>query len=73
MSKIKTTSNNFQQKMNRNIIRDQEKSEKQSTPPTSKHSIRIRNPTLNKKVMEELLRINEEERRVQGEILELHM
>lgn len=65
MNKIKTTSNNFQQKMNRNIIKDKDTSEKASTPPTSKHSIRIRNPAMAKKMMEELLRINEEERRLQ--------
>lgn len=48
LNKIQTTSNNFQQKMHKNIIKDQE----QSTPPTSKHSVRIRQPGLAKKQME---------------------
>lgn len=67
LNKVKTTSNNFQQKINKNIIKDEKSHEKerksiknQSTPPSSKNSFRIRNKIPNKKLMDNLLRINED-------------
>lgn len=60
----------FQQKMKKNIIKD-ESVERSSNPPSSKNSFRVR-PLNSKKLIEELIRINEQERILQAEILELH-
>ncbi len=41
--KTKTAFNNFQQNMNRNIIKDSvTEKDKRSTPPSSNHSFRVR-------------------------------
>lgn len=70
MPKPKTTSNNFQMKMNKNIVKDtnteKDRSSKLTTPPSSKNSFRIRNQHQSKKLIEELLKINEEEKLMQA-------
>lgn len=50
--KTKTTSNNFQSNMNKNVIKDSvTEKDKHSTPPSSKHSFRIRAQGGNKKLL----------------------
>ena len=57
-------------KMNKNIVKDvsndKDRSSKLTTPPSSKNSFRIRNQHQSKKLIEELLKINEEEKIMQG-------
>lgn len=56
--------------MNKNIVKDvsndKDRSSKLTTPPSSKNSFRIRNQHQSKKLIEELLKINEEEKIMQG-------
>ena len=50
--KTKTTSNNFQSNMNKNVIKDSvTEKDKHSTPPSSKHSFRIRAQGGSKKLL----------------------
>ena len=59
--------------MKKNVVKDTvNDAEKNSSPPSSKNSFRVRQFGNNKKMVEELMRINEEERTLQAEILELH-
>lgn len=60
--------------MNKNIVKDSQADEisKISSPPSSKNSFRIKNHPNSKKLIEDLLRINEEERKLQAEILRYH-
>ena len=59
-SKLKTTSKNFQMKINKNNIKDSSTEKEISSPPSSKNSFRMKNNLGSKKLIEELLRINEE-------------
>ena len=62
-------------RMNKNIVKDpiteNDHFGKVSTPE-SKNSFRVRSVTGSKKLIDELLRINEEERKLQSEIMHLH-